>query len=218
MNGDLWIGFLAVVLPALVGALGDFSLLRRECAREQADLREGVRARADALAGTLWKRYSADAGAGLPERVDALARDLSQNAGLATAFVWRKGKGVIWKKGDEQMIIRDMDGSFKWTHEGRRMKYPKRGVFTATGATVAWARMGPRDVCGYVLDPCGDGHRWRPATRFVASVCALCALAGLLVAAGWYLKRAASRAREESDALVKMLGQKIEGQEGVAHV
>ena len=205
MKCDLWIGFLAVALPALVGARGEFSLLRRECAREQADLREGVRARADALAGTLWKRYSADAGAGLPERVDALARDLSQNTGLATAFVWRKGKGVIWKKGDEQMIIRDMDGSFKWTHEGRRMKYPKRGVFTATGATVAWARMGPRDVCGFVLDP-------------AASVCARCALAGLLVAGGWYLKRAASRAREESDALVEMLRQEVGGREEVAHV
>ena len=218
MKYDLWIGFLAVVLPALVGALGDFSLLRRECAREQADLREGVRARADALANELWTRDSADAGTGLPEQVDALARDLSQDAGLATAFVWRKGKGVIWKKGDEQMIIRDMDGSFKWTHEGRRVKYPKRGFFTATGATVAWTHMGPRDVCGYVLDPCGDGRRWRPATRFVASVCALCALAGLLVAGGWYLKRAASRAREEYDALVEMLRQKVDGQEEVAHV
>ena len=218
MKYDLWIGFLAVVLPALVGALGDFSLLRRDCAREQADLHEGVRVRADALANELWKRYSADAGTGLPERVDALGRDLSQDAGLATAFVWRKGKGVIWKKGDEQMIIRDMDGSFKWTHEGRRVKYPKRGFFTATGATVAWTHMGPRDVCGYVLDPCGDGRRWRPATRFVASVCALCALAGLLVAGGWSLKRAASRAREESDALVEMLRQKVDGQEEVAHV
>ena len=57
MKGDLWIGFLAVVLPALVGALGGFSLLRRECAREQADLREGVRVRAGVLAETLWKKF-----------------------------------------------------------------------------------------------------------------------------------------------------------------
>ena len=138
MKCDLWIGFLAVALPALVGALGGFSLLRRECAREQADLREGVRARANALADTLWKQYGADAGRDLPERVDALARDLERDAGLASAFVWRKGKGVIWKKGDEQMIVRDMDGSFKWTTEGRRVKYPKRGFFTQVGATVAW--------------------------------------------------------------------------------
>ena len=218
MKGDLWIGFLAVVLPALVGALGGFSLLRRECAREQADLREGARARAGILAETLWKQYGAGEGTGLPEQVDALARDLAREAGLASAFVWRKGKGVIWKKGEEQMIIRDMDGSFRWMNEGKRMKYPKRGFFTETGATVAWSRMGPRDVCGYVLDPCGDDRRWRPATRLVASVCTLCALVGLLVAGGWYLKRAASRAREESDALVEMLRQKVDGQEEVAHV
>ena len=217
MKGDLWIGFLAVALPALVGALGGFSLLRRECAREQADLREGVRARADALANDLWKRYSADE-TGLPERVDALARDLSQGAGLATAFVWRKGKGVIWKKGEEQMIIRDMDGSFKWTHEGKRIKYPKKGFFTESGAIIAWSRMGPRDVCGYVLDLCGEERRWRPTVRFAVSVGALCVLVGLLVAVGWYLKRAASRAREESDALVEMLRQKVENQEEVEHV
>ena len=218
MKGDLWIGFLAVALPAFVGALGGFSLLRRECAREQADLREGVRARADALANDLWKRYSADAGTGLPEQVDALARDLSQGTGLATAFVWRKGKGVIWKKGEEQMIIRDMDGSYKWTHEGKQIKYPKRGFFTAVGATVAWSRMGPRDVCGYVLDPCGDERRWRPTVRLAVSAGALCMLVGLLVAGGWYLKRAASRAREESDALVEMLRQKVENPEDVEHV
>ena len=218
MKGDLWIGFLAVALPALVGALGGFSLLRRECTREQADLREGVRARADALAKELWKRYSANAGTGLPERVDALARDLSQDAGLATAFVWRKGKGVIWKKGEEQMIIRDMDGNFKWIHDGKRTKYPKKGFFTETGAIIAWSRMGPRDVCGYVLDPCGGTRRWRPTVRFAVLVGALCVLAGLLVTGGWYLKHAADRAREESDALVEMLRQKVENPEEVEHV
>ena len=62
MKGDLWIGFLAVVLPELVGALGGFSLLRRECAREQADLHEGIRACAGALAETLWKQYGAGEG------------------------------------------------------------------------------------------------------------------------------------------------------------
>ena len=180
MKGDLWIGFLAVVLPALVGALGGFSLLRRECARVQADLREGARTRADALANELWKRYSADAGTGLPERVDALARDLSQDAGLATAFVWRKGKGVIWKKGDEQMIIRDMDGSFKWIHEGRRMKYPKRGFFTATGATVAaavsavgvaaTATGAGSSALGAQAGSAAQAVRERPATRASARV------------------------------------------------
>ena len=218
MKCDLWIGFLAVVLPALVGALGGFSLLRRECAREQADLREGVRARANALADTLWKQYGADAGRGLPERVDALARDLERDVGLASAFVWRKGKGVIWKKGDEQMIVRDMDGSFKWTTEGRRVKYPKRGFFTQVGATVAWSRMGPRDVCGYVLDPCGDGRRWRPAVRFAVLAGLLCAFVVLLVSGGWYLKRMAALAREESDALVEMLHQGVESQKEVEHV
>ena len=217
MKGDLWIGFLAVVLPALVGALGGFSLLRRECAREQADLREGVRARAGALAETLWKQYGAGEGTGLPEQVDALARDLAREAGLASAFVWRKGKGVIWKKGDEQMIVRDMDGSYRWTTEGRRVKYPKRGFFTEVGATVAWSRMGPRDVCGYVLDPCGDGRRWRPTARLAVAIGLLCALVGVLVAGGWYLKRAAGRAREEADALVEMLHRKVEGEE-VAYV
>ena len=217
MKCDLWIGFLAVVLPALVGALGGYSLLRRECAREQADLREGVRARANALADTLWKQYGADAGRGLPERVDALARDLERDVGLASAFVWRKGKGVIWKKGDEQMIVHDMDGSFKWVAEGRRVKYPKRWFFTEAGATVAWSRMGPRDVCGYVLDPCGDRRQRRPAVRLAVATGLLCALVGVLVAGGWYLKRAASRAREEADALVEMLRRKVESEE-VAYV
>lgn len=218
MKGDLWIGFLAVALSALVGALGGIFLLRRECIREQADLREGVRARADALANELWKRYSADAGTGLLERVDALAHDLSQGPGLATAFVWRKGKGVIWKKGEEEMIIRDMDGSFKWTHEGGRIKYPKRGFFTTVGAMVAWSRMGPRDVCGYVLDPCGDERRWRPTVRFAVSVGTLCVFAGLLVFGGWYLKRSADRARAESDALVEMLRRNVESQKEAEHV
>ena len=217
MKGDLWIGFLAVVLPALVGALGGFSLLRRECAREQADLREGVRVRAGALAETLWKQYGAGGGTGLPEQVDALARDLAREAGLASAFVWRKGKGVIWKKGDEQMIVRDMDGSYKWATEGRRVKHPKRGFFTEVGATVAWSRMGPRDVCGYVLDPCGDGRRWRPTARLAVAIGLLCALVGVLVAGGWYLRRAAARAREEADALVEMLRRKVESEE-VAYV
>ena len=217
MKGDLWIGFLAVVLPALVGALGGFSLLRRECAREQADLREGVRARAGALAETLWKQYGAGEGTGLPEQVDALARDLAREAGLASAFVWRKGKGVIWKKGEEQMIVRDMDGSYKWTTEGRRVKYPKRGFFSEVGTTVAWSRMGPRDVCGYVLDPCGDGRRWRPTARLAVAIGLLCALVVVLVAGGWYLKRAAARAREEADALVEMLHRKVESEE-VAYV
>ncbi len=116
------------------------------------------------------------------------------------------------------MIIRDMDGSYKWTHEGKPIKYPKRGFFTAVGATVAWSRMGPRDVCGYVLDPCGDERRWRPTVRHALSVGALCVLVGLLVAGGWYLKRAASRAREESDALVEMLRQRVDNQEEVEHV
>ena len=210
MKGDLWIGFLAVVLPALVGALGGFSLLRRECAREQADLREGVRVRAGVLAETLWKKYGAGEGTGLPEQVDALARDLAREAGLASAFVWRKGKGVIWKKGDEQMIVRDMDGSYRWTTEGRRVKYPKRGFFTEVGATVAWSRMGPRDVCGYVLDPCGDGRRWRPAARLAVAIGLLCALVGVLVAGGWYLKRAAGHAREGAAARVEMRHRQVE--------
>ena len=216
MKCDLWIGFLAVVLPALVGALGGFSLLRRECAREQADLREGVRARANALADTLWKQYGADAGRGLPERVDALARDLERDAGLASAFVWRKGKGVIWKKGDEQMIVRDMDGSFKWTTEGRRVKYPKRGFFTQVGATVAWSRMGPRDVCGFVLDFGGEERR-RPVVRLALVSGLLCVLTAVAAAGAWYLRRAAWHAREESDALVEMLHQNVEMQE-VGHV
>ena len=216
MKCDLWIGFLAVVLPALVGALGGFSLLRRECAREQADLREGVRARANALADTLWKQYGADAGRGLPERVDALARDLERDAALASAFVWRKGKGVIWKKGDEQMIVRDMDGSFKWTTEGRRVKYPKRGFFTQVGATVAWSRMGPRDVCGFVLDFGGEERR-RPVVRLALVSGLLCVLTAVAAAGAWYLRRAAWHAREESDALVEMLHQNVEMQE-VGHV
>ena len=216
MKCDLWIGFLAVALPALVGALGGFSLLRRECAREQADLREGVRARANALADTLWKQYGADAGRGLPERVDALARDLERDVGLASAFVWRKGKGVIWKKGDEQMIVRDMDGSFKWTTEGRRVKYPKRGFFTQVGATVAWSRMGPRDVCGFVLDFGGEERR-RPVVRLALVSGLLCVLTAVAAAGAWYLRRAAWHAREESDALVEMLHQNVEMQE-VGHV
>ena len=216
MKCDLWIGFLAVVLPALVGALGGFSLLRRECAREQADLREGVRAHANALADTLWKQYGADAGRGLPERVDALARDLERAVGLASAFVWRKGKGVIWKKGDEQMIVRDMDGSFKWTTEGRRVKYPKRGFFTQVGATVAWSRMGPRDVCGFVLDFGGEKRR-RPVVRLALASGLLCVLTAVAAAGAWYLRRAAWHAREESDALVEMLHQNVEMQE-VGHV
>ena len=217
MKGDLWIGFLAVALPALVGALWGVSLLRRECAREQADLREGVRARAGILAETLWKQYGTDKGIGLSEQVDALARDLAREAGLASAFVWRKGKGVIWKKGDEQMIVRDMDGSYKWIAEGRHVKYPKRGFFTGVGATVAWSRMGPRDVCGYVLDPCGDRRQRRPTVRLSVATGLLCALVGVLVAGGWYLKRAAGRAREEADALVEMLRRKVESEE-VEHV
>ena len=216
MKGDLWIGFLAVVLPALVGALGGFSLLRRECAREQADLREGGRARASALADTLWKQYGAAAGRGLPEQVDALAHGLERDAGLASAFVWRKGKGVIWKKGDEQMIVRDMDGSFKWTTEGRRVKYPKHGSFTQAGATVAWSRMGPRDVCGYVLDLGGDERR-RPVVRLALATSLLCALIGVITAGAWYLRRAVRRAREEADALVEMLRRNVENQEA-AHV
>ena len=213
MKGDLWIGFLAVALAALLGELGGVFLLRRECAREQADLREGVRVRAGALAETLWKQYGAGEGTGLPEQVDALARGLERETGLASAFVWRKGKGVIWKKGDEQMIVRDMDGSYRWTTEGRRVKYPKRGFFTEVGATVAWSRMGPRDVCGYVLDSCGDGRRWRPTVRLAVAIGLLCALVGVLVAGGWHLRRAAARAREEADALVEMLRRKVESEE-----
>ena len=213
MKGDLWIGFLAVALPALVGSPWGLSLLRRECVREQAALREGVRARADALAAVLEKKYAAAAEAGLPELVDALARDLDRESGLAAAFVWRKGKGVVWRKGEDQMIIRDMDGSFKWTAEGKRVKHPKRGVFTETGAAVAWSRMGPRDVCGYVLVLDGGGGRWRPSVRFAVSVGLLCGLVGTLLAGGWYLKREAARAREESDALVEMLRRNVETKE-----
>lgn len=213
MKGDLWIGFLAVALPALVGSPWGLSLLRRECVREQAALREGVRARADALASALEKKYAAAAEAGLPELVDALARDLDRESGLAVAFVWRKGKGVVWRKGEDQMIIRDMDGSFKWTAEGKRVKHPKRGVFTETGAAVAWSRMGTRDVCGYVLALDGGGRRWRPSVRFAVSVGLLCGLVGTLLAGGWYLKREAARAREESDALVEMLRRNVETEE-----
>ena len=216
MKGDLWIGFLAVALPALVGALGVFPLLRRECTREQADLREGVRAHAGALAETLWKQYGAGEGTGLPEQVDALARDLARETGLVSAFVWRKGKGVIWKKGDEQMIVRDMDGSFKWVAEGRRVKYPKRGFFTQVGATVAWSRMGPRDVCGFVLDFGGEERR-RPVVRLALVSGLLCVLTAVAAAGAWYLRRAAWHAREESDALVEMLHQNVEMQE-VGHV
>ena len=115
------------------------------------------------------------------------------------------------------MIVRDMDGSFKWTNEGRRVKYPKRGFFTEAGATVAWSRMGPRDVCGYVLDPCGGGRRWRPGVRLAAAAGLLGALVCALVAGGWYLKRAACRAREEADALVEMLRRQVEKEE-VGHV
>ena len=206
-----------------MGRWGDFPSFagnaranRPECAREQADLREGVRARANALADTLWKQYGADAGRGLPERVDALARDLERDVGLASAFVWRKGKGVIWKKGDEQMIVRDMDGSFKWTTEGRRVKYPKRGFFTQVGATVAWSRMGPRDVCGFVLDFGGEERR-RPVVRLALVSGLLCVLTAVAAAGAWYLRRAAWHAREESDALVEMLHQNVEMQE-VGHV
>ena len=77
--------------------------------------------------------------------------------------------------------------------------------------------MGPRDVCGYVLDPCGGERRGRPTVRLAVSVGMLCVIAGLVIAGGWCLKRAASRAREESDALVERLRQKIE-QEEVEHV
>ena len=111
------------------------------------------------------------------------------------------------------MIIRDMDGSFKWTAEGKRVKHPKRGVFTETGAAVAWSRMGPRDVCGYVLALHGGGRRCRPSVRFAVSVGLLCGLVGMLLAGGGYLKRAAARAREESDALVEMLRKNVETQE-----
>ena len=116
------------------------------------------------------------------------------------------------------MIVRDMDGSFKWTDEGTRKKHPKCGVFTEAGAIVAWSRMGPRDVCGYVLDPCGDGRRWRPAVRFAVLAGLLCAFVLLLVSGGWYLKRMAALAREESDALVEMLHQGVESQKEVEHV
>ena len=114
------------------------------------------------------------------------------------------------------MIVRDMDGSFKWITEGRRVKYPKHGSFTQAGATVAWSRMGPRDVCGYVLDLGGDERR-RPIVRLALATGLLCALVGVLVAGGWYLKRAAARAREEADALVEMLRRKVENEE-VEHV
>ncbi len=217
MRHDLCIGFLAVAVPAFLGALGGISLLCREQVRAQDDLREDVRARADALAQSLFKRYSAVAGNGLPEKVDALAADLDGNAFLATAFVWRKGKGVIWTKGEDQMILREIDGSFKWVAEGNRVRYPKRGFFTATGATVAWFRIGSKDVGGYVLDPCGDGARANPKARFAFRACILAAIVGLVVSGAFYLRRAAARAREESDALVEMLRHNMESQE-VEHV
>ena len=114
------------------------------------------------------------------------------------------------------MIVRDMDGSFKWTTEGRRVKYPKRGFFTQVGATVAWSRMGSRDVCGFVLDLGGEGRR-RPVVRLALASGLLCALAAVAAAGAWYLRRAAWHAREESDALVEMLHQNVEMQE-VGHV
>ena len=115
------------------------------------------------------------------------------------------------------MIVRDMDGSFKWITEGKRVKYPRHGFFTDAGATIAWSRMGPRDVCGYVLDPCGDRRRRHPAVRLALVSALLCALTCVLAAGGWYLKRAAGRAREEADALVEMLRRDVENQE-VDHV
>ncbi len=213
MRFDLWIGFLAIVLLALALALGGTFLLRGEYVRTQAELREGVRSYAADLAQSLSRRYAAGAWAGLPERVDALAADVRDDKRLSTAFVWRKGKGVIWSKGDEQMVLLDMDGSFKWTNEVKRAKYPRRGLFTQGGATVAWSRMGPKDTCGYVLDP--SGGEVSPLTRFVAEESLLLALCGALIASGWYLKRSADHAREESDALVEMLQQKIESEEKI---
>jgi len=217
MKGDLWMAFAAVALLALAGALGGISQLRLEYARARVDLREEARARAGGLAQALFKRYSAAAGAGLPGKVDALASDVERDPGLAAAFVWRKGKGVIWTKGEEHMIIRDMDGSFKWVAEGNRAKYPKRGYFTQAGATVAWAKIGPKDVGGYVLDSRGVGPAGNMAAKFAAKACLFAVAACLLVAGGWYLRQAAARAREESDALVEMLRTKVENQE-VEHV
>lgn len=215
MKLDLWAGFLSIALLASVDAACGIFLLCGEFARDRAEARERIRAVAAALADSLYEKYAAGAWPGLPEQVDALAADLQRGDGLSTAFVWRKGKGVIWKKGDEQMILREIDGNHKWIDEGGRARYPKRGCFTQAEETVVWSKMGQRDVCGYVLGQNTVGMR--PAAKFAAKACLVVAAGVLAVLGGWYLKRAADRAREENVALVEMLGEKV-GVEEMEHV
>ena len=113
------------------------------------------------------------------------------------------------------MILQEIDRSFKWIDDGGRARYPKRGYFTQAEETVAWSKMGQRDVCGYVLGPNTVGMR--PAAKFAAKACLVVAAGCLIVLGGWYLKMAADRAREEAVALVEMLGEKV-GVEEVEHV
>lgn len=215
MKFSLQTTFLAIALLASAEAAYGIFLLRGEWVRDRAKERERIHATAVALACSLYEKYAAGAWSGLPDQVDALAADFARGNELSTAFVWRKGKGVIWKKGDEQMILRNMDGSFKWIDDGGRTMYPKRGCFTEVGVAVAWSRMGQRDVCGYVLGPyTGGAHT---ATRFVVKACFFMALGTLVVLGGWYLKRAADQATEEVGALVEMLGTKV-GSEEAGHV
>jgi len=215
MKLDLWAGFLSIALLASVEAACGILFLSGEFARDREEVRERVCAAAAALAGSLYEKYAAGAWSGLPEQVDALAADLQRGDGLSTAFVWRKGKGVIWKKGDEQMILQKIDGSFKWIDDGGRARYPKRGCFTQAEETVAWSRMGQKDVCGYVLEPNAVGIH--PEAKFATKACIVVATCGLTILGGWYLKRTADRAREENVALVEMLGEKV-GVEEVEHV
>ena len=215
MKLDLWTGFLSIALLASVEAACGILLLCGEFTRDRVEVRERVRATAAALAGSLYEKYAAGAWSGLPAQVDALAVDIQRGDGLSTAFVWRKGKGVIWKKGDEQMILQEIDGNYKWTDEGGRNRYPKRGYFTQAEETVAWSRMGQKDICGYVLGPNAVGIH--PATKFAAKACLVVVACGLTILGGWYLKRVADRAREENVALVEMLGEKV-GVEEVENV
>lgn len=113
------------------------------------------------------------------------------------------------------MILQEIDGSFKWKDDGGRARYPKRGCFTQAEETVAWSRMGQKDVCGYVLGPNAVGMH--PEAMFAAKACLVVAACGLTILGGWYLKRTADRAREENVALVEMLGEKV-GVEEVEHV
>ena len=215
MKPGLRTAFASVALLALAEAACGIRLLFGELARDRAETRVRVRAAAAAHARSLYEKYAVGEWPGLSGQVDALAADIQRGDGLATAFVWRRGKGVIWKEGEEQMILRDIDGSFKWIDDCGRSKHPKCGCFDQAGATVAWSRMGQKDVCGYVLDPCAGGMR--PVAEFAAKACSLVAAGCLIVLGGWYMKRAADRANEEVGALVEMLGAKV-GNVEVDHV